>query len=109
MTEPNHCCGCTRYYSLADQDANHAVEEEVRADVICHLKGASAIFLQTMDDDSASDEKTPGPARKKNKGTSGKLQTVDNTVINWIRCGDGCEGGVRKSVAFLFDVNAIAY
>ena len=46
-----------------------------------HLRGALAVFLPMMDEESGSDDEVPAQTYRKAKGKTGKLCTADTTII----------------------------
>ena len=67
-----------------DHYAVHGVKDQIHAHITSCLRGASAVFLHTIEEESGSDEDALAPSRRKAKCTSGKLQPADNTVVNQI-------------------------
>ena len=65
-------------------DGIHKVEDQVLTHIASHLRGASIVILPTTNEESGSDEDAPVPTRRKAKGTSGKVRTADNTVVNQV-------------------------
>ena len=64
-----------------EMEGLHQIEADVRAKIADRLRGAPTTHLYLTDDESDQGEPAPAATRCKNPGVSGKIRTVDTTVV----------------------------
>ena len=65
-------------------EGRQGVEEHVRARLVERLKGTSAAYLPTTDEESGQDGPPQVPGCRKSKAVIGELRTADSTVVHWV-------------------------